>query len=116
MDTLSTSTSVVNTKPTTAVFPIERRRVITALGGAAIAGILGRHKPLMAQCPTPSPPALTEGPYFVDEDLSRMDLRVDPSDGSVQAGFPLSLNVNVAQVKDCSTVPLSGAYVDIWHC
>lgn len=52
----------------------------------------------------------------MDEDLQRTDLRLDPSDGTVQAGFPLSLNINVAQLQNCTAVPLSGAYVDIWHC
>src|SRR5262245_20270088 len=29
-------------------------------------------------------PALTEGPYFVDEKLTRSDIRSDPADGSVR--------------------------------
>src|SRR5439155_23910027 len=33
-------------------------------------------------------PALTEGPYFVDEMLQRSDIRSDPGDGSVQPGVP----------------------------
>ena len=35
-------------------------------------------------------PAQTEGLYFVDEQLNRSDIRVDPSDGSVRS-IPVSL-------------------------
>ncbi|MBI4906670.1 MAG: hypothetical protein HY820_23785 [Acidobacteria bacterium] len=69
-----------------------------------------------AACATLSSPALTEGPYFVDEDLNRTDIREDPSDNSVQAGVPLLLAINVSKLVDCQTKPLTGAYVDIWHC
>jgi protocatechuate 3,4-dioxygenase beta subunit len=78
------------------------------IGGLPLSGQAG--------CAILSSPALTEGPYFVDEDLSRQDIRIDPSDGSVQAGLPLSLAINVSQLVNCEAVPLTGAYVDIWHC
>ena len=61
-------------------------------------------------------PALTEGPYFVDEKLNRSDIRSDPSDGSVTAGAPLSLTVRVARIAGSACTPLSGATVDVWHC
>jgi protocatechuate 3,4-dioxygenase beta subunit len=34
----------------------------------------------------------------------------------LQPGLPLSLAINVSQLVDCNPVPLTGAYVDIWHC
>ena len=49
-------------------------------------------------------------------DLNRSDIRVDPSDGSIQPGYPVSLALNVMQLTDCVLTPLTGAYVDIWHC
>jgi protocatechuate 3,4-dioxygenase beta subunit len=59
-------------------------------------------------------PSKTEGPYFVDERLNRSDIRVDTSDGSVEAGVPLRLTINVYDVaNDCA--PVQGAAVDIWH-
>ena len=61
-------------------------------------------------------PALTEGPYFVDEMLNRSDIRSDPSDGAVKEGALLSLAFNVSQVKADGCTPLPGAQVDIWHC
>ena len=39
----------------------------------------------------------------------------NPSDGSVQEGFPLLLILHVYDVDNGSCVPLSGAQVDIWH-
>jgi protocatechuate 3,4-dioxygenase beta subunit len=61
-------------------------------------------------------PALTEGPYFVDEKLDRSDIRSDPSDGSVRQGIALSLTFNVSRVAGSSCSALAGAVVDVWHC
>jgi protocatechuate 3,4-dioxygenase beta subunit len=61
-------------------------------------------------------PEETEGPYWVDEKLKRSDLRLDPTDKSMQQGLPLTLNVQVSHLKNGVAVPLEGAYVDIWHC
>lgn len=60
-------------------------------------------------------PAMTEGPYFVDEKLDRSDIRADPSDGSVKDGAPLELTFLVSQING-NCAPLAGAMVDIWHC
>jgi protocatechuate 3,4-dioxygenase beta subunit len=60
-------------------------------------------------------PAMTEGPYFVDEKLNRSDIRSDPSDGSVKDGTPLELTFLVSQING-NCAPLAGALVDIWHC
>ena len=61
-------------------------------------------------------PELTLGPYFVDEQLNRSDIRSEPSDGSVREGLPLTLTVNVLDVSNSSCTPIQGAQVDIWHC
>ena len=61
-------------------------------------------------------PELTIGPYFVDEQLNRSDIRSEPSDNSVKEGLPLTLNIIVASVGNNSCSPLEGAQVDIWHC
>ncbi|MEN9562832.1 MAG: hypothetical protein RIR73_1076 [Chloroflexota bacterium] len=61
-------------------------------------------------------PEMTEGPYFVDEMLNRMDIRTDPSDGAVSSGTPLELTFNVSQVSSNGCVVLPNAQVDIWHC
>jgi len=75
--------------------------------------------PLAATAAVPScvvRPALTEGPYFVDEKLNRSDIRSDPSDGTVKPGAQLTLTVNVSRVSGASCLPLAGATVDVWHC
>lgn len=59
-------------------------------------------------------PQQIEGPYFVDGMPNRSDLR--SSDGTIQEGIPLHLNLNVYDVDDDgSCVPFSGAKVDIWE-
>lgn len=60
-------------------------------------------------------PAMMEGPFFVDENLNRSDVRSDPTDGSVKPGTPLTLAFNVYSVSD-GCAPLAGANVYIWQC
>lgn len=60
-------------------------------------------------------PEVTEGPYYVDEDLNRSDIRSDPGTGAVKAGVPLTLTFNVSRVGGGCT-PLQGAKVEVWHC
>ena len=61
-------------------------------------------------------PELTIGPYFVDGQLNRSDIRSEPSDNSVKEGLPLTLNIVVASVGNNNCVPIEGAQVDAWHC
>jgi protocatechuate 3,4-dioxygenase beta subunit len=61
-------------------------------------------------------PALTEGPYYVNEELNRSDIRSDPATGAVKEGVPLVLTFNVAQVTAGGCTALPGAKVEIWHC
>jgi protocatechuate 3,4-dioxygenase beta subunit len=61
-------------------------------------------------------PELTIGPYFVDEQLERSDIRTNSSDNSVKEGIPLTLNINITSASDNSCTPIEGAQVDIWHC
>ena len=61
-------------------------------------------------------PEMTIGPYFVDEQLDRSDIRLNSVDNSVKEGVPLTLNIVVASVGNNSCTPLEGAQVVIWHC
>jgi len=61
-------------------------------------------------------PELTEGPYYVDENLDRSDIRIDTSDGSVSEGAVLTLDWVVSQVDGNACIPLGGVLVDVWHC
>ena len=55
-------------------------------------------------------PEVTEGPYYVDDDLVRSDIRED------REGAPLTLSFNVLEVSDSGCSALQGAKVEIWHC
>jgi protocatechuate 3,4-dioxygenase beta subunit len=61
-------------------------------------------------------PELTEGPYYVDEELNRSDIRSDPSSGVVQPGALLALTFNVSSAASKACTPLANAVVDVWHC
>ncbi|MGH3056667.1 MAG: intradiol ring-cleavage dioxygenase [Gaiellaceae bacterium] len=53
-------------------------------------------------------PELTEGPYYLDLDLVRRNIREG------RPGTPLDLRVEVVEADACT--PLEGAAVDVWHC
>jgi protocatechuate 3,4-dioxygenase beta subunit len=61
-------------------------------------------------------PALTEGPFFVDEKLDRSDIRSDPGTGVMRPGAVLTLTFLVSRVTGSACTALSGAMVDLWHC
>jgi protocatechuate 3,4-dioxygenase beta subunit len=61
-------------------------------------------------------PEVTEGPYYVAEDLVRSDIRSDPATGAIKDGAPLTLTFNVSQIGSGACTPLEGATVEVWHC
>lgn len=61
-------------------------------------------------------PEVTEGPYYVDVDLVRSDIRSDPTTNVVKEGAPLVLTFNVSQVSGSTCTVLPNAEVEIWHC
>ncbi len=61
-------------------------------------------------------PAMTEGPYFVDEKLNRKDIRSDPASKSVRPGAALRLTFQTSSVGSKGCAPLKDAMVDIWQC
>jgi protocatechuate 3,4-dioxygenase beta subunit len=61
-------------------------------------------------------PELTVGPYFLDKQLDRSDIRVEPSSKAVKPGAPLALTFNVRQIANGQCTPLRDAMVDVWHC
>jgi len=61
-------------------------------------------------------PEVTEGPYYVNEDLNRSDIRSDPGTGAVKDGAPLALTFDVSKGTSGGCTPLQGAKVEIWHC
>jgi protocatechuate 3,4-dioxygenase beta subunit len=113
---------------------LSRREMLMLLGGSGVAMIIGTGlssagMKLLAATPSPTAaatgtavptcvvkPALTEGPYFVDEMLNRSDIRIEPSDNSVKEGTTFHLIFMVSDVSSNQCKPLAGAQVDIWHC
>jgi protocatechuate 3,4-dioxygenase beta subunit len=61
-------------------------------------------------------PAMTPGPYYVDEKLERSDIRSDPTDGAVKTGALLTLTLSLYTLSKQSCAPLKDAIVDLWHC
>ncbi len=120
---------------------LRRREVLALIGGAGGAAVLARRLwpgnpgsaatlfgtanvsaagvSTLAQADMPAcvvKPELTEGPYFVDNQLDRSDIRIEPSDGSITPGVPLTLAFNVSQVASGGCAPLANAKIDVWHC
>lgn len=60
-------------------------------------------------------PALTEGPFFVDEKLKRANLLTDTKRASVVKGIPLDFTLTLYRLVNGKFAPLSGATVDVWH-
>ena len=59
-------------------------------------------------------PTLTEGPFFVDERLNRVDLTSGTANTNVTNGVPLTLTIGlVSTTGNCA--PLQGLQVDVWH-
>jgi protocatechuate 3,4-dioxygenase beta subunit len=101
---------------------LSRREALSLLGAAGALLMLGcASDSAAATTPTTDgtcvvKPELTEGPYYVDEELNRSDIRLDPSDGSVRDGALLALAFNVSSLASSACTPLAGAVVDVWHC
>src|SRR3954463_15405353 len=107
---------------------LSRRDALLLLGGASAYGILwltgcsgGADTPTGSgggdtSLDCAAKPELTQGPYYVDENLTRADIRSDSSTGAIQEGVPLTLAFNVSRIQSSACTPLSGAVVDVWHC
>ena len=61
-------------------------------------------------------PEMTEGPYFVDVQLNRSDIRSDANTGVVKQGVPLQITFRISEIGADACTPLAGALVDVWHC
>src|SRR5205807_187699 len=121
---------------------LNRREVLALLGGSG-AALLAACSPGALASPAPTPaqqtsaaastaaavassattlpscivrPAVTEGPYFVDEKLNRTDIRSDPATGAVKDGALFALTFLVSRVTGSACAALNGATIDIWHC
>ncbi|KOV98495.1 protocatechuate dioxygenase [Streptomyces sp. NRRL B-1140] len=102
--------------------PINRRTVLLATGATAATlavGAASSSADQVTQETGPTAPVaaaavctltkeLTEGPYYLDGQYVRSDIRED------KTGIPLKLTLTV--VDDDTCVPLKNALVELWHC
>jgi protocatechuate 3,4-dioxygenase beta subunit len=99
---------------------LARRRALAMLGASGAALLAARHASAAGNDGTLPAcvvrPGQTEGPFFVEGDLERSDLRLDPRTGNVKLGAPLSLAFRVSRVGASACSPLAGAQVHVWHC
>jgi protocatechuate 3,4-dioxygenase beta subunit len=61
-------------------------------------------------------PELTEGPYYLDVDLERSDIRTNTADNVAVEGATLTLDWIVSQADGSACMPMEGIVVDVWHC
>ncbi|HEV8357307.1 MAG TPA: intradiol ring-cleavage dioxygenase [Gemmatimonadales bacterium] len=99
---------------------LTRREALTILGAGGLYWLTGCSSSAASEGSNTSTcvvrPALTQGPYFVDDKLLRSDIRSDPATGTVKAGTLLALTVTLERLSGSSCTPLAGALVDVWHC
>lgn len=97
---------------------LTRRRALALIGatGASLCGIAFTARAAAGSTPAcVVRPAQTEGPFFVDGELERSDIRFDARGGNARPGTPLRLRFNVARMAGASCTPLAGAQVHVWH-
>jgi len=98
---------------TTDDLTLSRRGLIGVLGGgvASVAfgsralDAFGANDGAVATCVLT--PEVTEGPYWIDNQLTRYDVRAG------RPGLPLVLEFAIVNAKTCK--PIKGADVEIWH-
>jgi protocatechuate 3,4-dioxygenase beta subunit len=93
--------------------PISRRQALVATGaaaaGAAVVGsrFLGTANGARSSSQCVLSPELTEGPYYIDENLIRRDI----TEG--KDGLALQLRLTVEDASTCK--PIRRATVEVWH-
>lgn len=99
---------------------LSRRQALARLGVSSAALVAaGRLGAASTDGPLPAcvvRPRQTEGPFFVEGEPERSDLRVDSLTGALKPGLPLRLAFRVSRVGASSCAPLPGAEVHVWHC
>jgi protocatechuate 3,4-dioxygenase beta subunit len=93
-------------------FGLTRRQALGVLSAATVAHLTPLRIAWAACDPTPPQ---TQGPFWLDENPQRSDIRADPSDGTTRPGVPLTLRLRVTR-SDAACAPAGGAQVDVWQC
>ena len=92
--------------------PLRRRDVLALAGTAGVGAAFGFRHVLLPTSDAYAAACLlqrevTEGPYYLDLDLVRRNIRGN------RTGTPLTLRFQVVDVSTCR--PIKGAAVEIWH-
>jgi protocatechuate 3,4-dioxygenase beta subunit len=93
---------------------LNRRDVLKTIGGAGLAAVFGAGAldflgdDAQAASTCLLTPEVTEGPYWVENSLTRRDIRAG------KAGLPVVLRFTILNAKTCK--PIDKADVEIWHC
>lgn len=99
---------------------LSRREVVRFLGVSAAAWLtrsaLGLDAPSASGGTCVVRPQQTEGPYFVDDRLNRVDITVDPVTGRRRPGKTLNVAFSVSRLREQRCEPLPDAQVDLWQC
>lgn len=64
-------------------------------------------------------PSATEGPFFVDENLNRADIRANTTgvaEPFIAGAVPLYVTLSVYNANASACAPLSNVQIDLWHC
>jgi protocatechuate 3,4-dioxygenase beta subunit len=92
---------------------LRRREALALIGAGALAT---RASARAAALACVARPEQAEGPFFVDERLTRPDIRSDPATGHVSPGAPLELTLALATPASGTCKALQGAVVEVWQC
>lgn len=104
---------------------MNRRDALGTLGALGVATFLGSRVLTPARAAGGSvvvggactlTPALTIGPYFVDERLQRSDIRGDSTSPFIASAVPLYLTINATSALASGCPALAGVQIDVWHC
>jgi protocatechuate 3,4-dioxygenase beta subunit len=86
-------------------------------GGTGGAAASGMHSPTtdLASLQCIVTPAMTDGPFFVEEKLNRSNLIMGETSEAIVKAVPLHLVMGVYEVNGMMCKPLTGVQVDIWQ-
>jgi protocatechuate 3,4-dioxygenase beta subunit len=99
--------------------PMTRRRHLQMLSLLPLGAVpLFASQAALAEPACTLAPAITEGPFWVDEKLNRADVTTGTSRASVINAVPMSLAIYVRNAAGqlCGNQLAAGVQVDIWHC
>jgi protocatechuate 3,4-dioxygenase beta subunit len=106
--------------------PVTRRDALGTLGALGFVSLVGSGPGAVrnvraAGVPAGScalTPAMTIGPYFVDEGLQRVDIRGGTGSDTpfIADALPLYLTINASSTSTAGCPPLQGVQIDVWHC